>query len=241
MLIACQESPAFVVLYAPPPFVAANSVRSGKTRGRSPARPRRRLPARQSSRPDRRRARAAGPAPSRGGPAQLNIESAYRLDPPLTVTAPPTLVRRKKDARNHRSQRATSRGLNETSPRRRPTRAGFRSTYSWAVLALRRSFARKDRPEACDGNIETSRGAVRCILDIPLDHVIERHAAPTLDLPQACMPGLTESRRRCHFLYWATSYGIAGLGPTRLMSPRSTHRNCGSSSRLVLRRTRPRG
>ena len=56
------------------------------------------------------------------------------------------------------------------------------------------------------------------------------------------MPGFASStRRRCHGWYCSTSKGSGGRGPTSDMSPRSTFQNCGSSSRLVLRRNRPDG
>ena len=53
------------------------------------------------------------------------------------------------------------------------------------------------------------------------------------------IPGLTPSRTRCSGRYRATICSSSGRGPTRLISPRTTFQSCGSSSRLVLRRTRP--
>ena len=55
------------------------------------------------------------------------------------------------------------------------------------------------------------------------------------------IPGFIESRRRCHGSYCSTSLRSAGRGPTRLMSPFRTFQSCGSSSRLVARKTRPSG
>ena len=50
-------------------------------------------------------------------------------------------------------------------------------------------------------------------------------------------PGLTLSRRRCaRSLNRLTSSTGSGRGPTRLISPRSTLKSCGNSSRLNLRR-----
>src|SRR5215469_13813688 len=54
-------------------------------------------------------------------------------------------------------------------------------------------------------------------------------------------PGFTSSRWRCSGVYRAQSSSGCGRGPTRLMSPRKTFHNCGSSSRLYLRRNLPRG
>ena len=56
------------------------------------------------------------------------------------------------------------------------------------------------------------------------------------------MPGLASStRRQCHALVLLHLVGSGGRGPTSDMSPRSTFQNCGSSSRLVLRRKPPIG
>ena len=41
-------------------------------------------------------------------------------------------------------------------------------------------------------------------------------------------------------LKWLTWKGISGLGPTRLISPTSTLKNCGNSSRLNLRMKLPK-
>ena len=53
------------------------------------------------------------------------------------------------------------------------------------------------------------------------------------------MPGFMLSRRRCQRLYWRTSEGMGGRGPTTLISPFNTFQNCGSSSSDVRRRKRP--
>src|ERR1700731_4172737 len=42
-------------------------------------------------------------------------------------------------------------------------------------------------------------------------------------------------------LYCSYSSGKGGRGPTRLISPRSTFHNCGSSSRLYFRKNLPSG
>src|SRR3989338_3944264 len=57
-----------------------------------------------------------------------------------------------------------------------------------------------------------------------------------LFLPRACqrhvIPGRILNRLLCQGSYLATSAGIGGLGPTRLISPLNTFQNCGSSSML---------
>ena len=52
-------------------------------------------------------------------------------------------------------------------------------------------------------------------------------------------PGFTRWRWCCHGSYRATISTSSGRGPTRLMSPRTTFQNWGSSSRLHFRRNRP--
>ena len=48
-------------------------------------------------------------------------------------------------------------------------------------------------------------------------------------------PGMASSLLRSERLYSATSLGTGGRGPTKDISPFSTHHNCGSSSMLNLR------
>ena len=53
------------------------------------------------------------------------------------------------------------------------------------------------------------------------------------------MPAGTENRSKWCGANSSVSYGMQGRGPTSDISPRSTLKSCGSSSRLVLRRKRP--
>ena len=59
----------------------------------------------------------------------------------------------------------------------------------------------------------------------------------TCQLP--VMPGLTRRRSLRSSFHWTASWGSAGRGPTRLMSPLTTLISCGSSSIEVLRRNWP--
>ncbi len=60
-----------------------------------------------------------------------------------------------------------------------------------------------------------------------------------LTCAQPVMPGFASSRRRCSSLYRSTYANGNGLGPTRLISPRTTDQSCGSSSKLVRRSALP--
>ena len=57
---------------------------------------------------------------------------------------------------------------------------------------------------------------------------------------QPVIPGKHSSLRRCSGEYRAIYLTGSGLGPTRLISPRTTLRNCGSSSRLLSRKNFPK-
>src|SRR5690606_5253518 len=61
----------------------------------------------------------------------------------------------------------------------------------------------------------------------------------TLTCHRPVSPWGVFSRARCQSLYISTSYGSAGRGPTRLMSPLRTFQSCGSSSMLSFLRTLP--
>src|SRR3989338_2123681 len=66
-----------------------------------------------------------------------------------------------------------------------------------------------------------------------------------LFLPLIChrhvSPGLIDKRLLCHDSYWLTSFGIGGLGPTKLICPINTLNNCGSSSMLNFLKNLPTG
>ena len=80
------------------------------------------------------------------------------------------------------------------------------------------------------------------VAQVEAHHLVERRAAAARDLPEPGDARLgLEHAAQCQGWYCSTSYGSGGRGPTSDMSPRSTFQNCGSSSRLVLRRKRPIG